>query len=120
MGWRDTDAGKEYSKKYYEKNRTKLLEARREYAKEHRDEINERRRRHYQEVEKLSEERMKKRNADRMKYYYQQQGKEMPEESPNYAVTKEEWLERYGYPMGDTTGWEHWLGWDNRVRRGEE
>ena len=38
----------------------------------------------------------------------------------HYTVTKEEWLKRYGYEMGSAEGWEHWLGWDNRIRRGEE
>ena len=114
------ESDRAYRKKWYQLHKEEQIARNKAYRKEHRDEVNERRRRHYHEVEKLSEERMKKRNADRRKSYYKKHGKEMPEESPNYAVTKEEWLKRYGYEMGSTEGWEHWLGWDNRIRRSEE
>lgn len=43
-----------------------------------------------------------------------------PEGKDTHTMTKEEWLERYGYPMGDTTGWENWAGWDTRIRKGAE
>ena len=35
-------------------------------------------------------------------------------------ISKEEWFEKYGYPMGDISGWENWQGWDRRIRRGED
>lgn len=53
-------------------------------------------------------ERARKKRAEKEQYTAQK------------TVTKEEWLERYGYPMGDTSGWENWAGWDRRIRRGED
>jgi hypothetical protein len=35
-------------------------------------------------------------------------------------MTKEKWFELYGYEMGSTEGWQNWLGWDRRIRRGED
>ena len=53
-------------------------------------------------------ERARKKRAEKEQYTAQK------------TVTKEEWLEKYGYPMGDTSGWENWTGWDRRIRRGED
>lgn len=53
-------------------------------------------------------ERAKKKRAGKEQYTAQK------------TVTQEEWFERYGYPMGDTAGWENWAGWDTRIRRGED
>ena len=112
-----TEAEKDYARRYYLKHREKLLQARREYQETHRKEINARRRKHYHEVEKLSDDVMDKRRDKRRENYRKNHN---TDGNGNCIVTKEEWLKKYGYPMGDTTGWEHWLGWDNRIRRSEE
>lgn len=98
-----------YSRKWYQehKNDPEFMEKRRAY-----------RRKWYQERKK-DQEFAEKRKEQKHKYYmaHKDESEDLekadykePEDS-SFNMTKEKWLELYGYPMGDTTGWEHWKGW---------
>ena len=112
MSWEDEEQGKEYNKQYYQQHKGYFKEYNRRYRAEHREELQAKRKeykRRYEE-KKAKGEKEEKQLSDAEK-----------EQRENMrAVSKEEWLERYGYPMGDTSDWENWAGWDRRIRRGEE
>ena len=76
----------------------------------------------YYNEHKNDPEFMRKRRDAQRRYYMHRKENPKPKKTEHdpHAITKEEWLRQYGYPMGDTTGWEHWTGWDTRIRRGEE
>ena len=76
----------------------------------------------YYNEHKNDPEFMRKRRDAQRRYYMHRKENPKPKKTEHdpHAITKEEWLRQYGYPMGDTTGWENWTGWDTRIRRGEE
>ena len=113
MSWGDKEQGKLYNKQYYQQNKGYFKEYNRQYRAEHREELQAKRKlynRRYEEKLKAKGEEEERQLSDAEK-----------EQRENMrAVSKEEWLERYGYPMGDTTGWQNWLGWDTRITKGAE
>ena len=94
MSWEDEAQGKLYNKQYYQQHKGYFKEYNRRYEEKLKAKGEE-------EERQLSDAEKKQRENMR-------------------AVSKEEWLERYGYPMGDISDWENWAGWDRRIRRGEE
>lgn len=113
MSWGDKEQGKLYSRDYYQQHKEKFKEYNRRYREEHREELHAKRKeyvRRYEEKLKAKREEAERQLSDAEK-----------EQRENMrTVSKEEWLERYGYPMGDTTVWENWQGWDTRIRKGAE
>ena len=112
MSWGDKEQGKIYSKQYYQQHKEKFTEYNKKYREEHREELQAKRKsynKRYEEKQKVKREEEERQLSDAEK----EQRENMS------AVSKEEWLERYGYPMGDTSGWEDWQGWDRRIRRGD-
>ena len=105
MSWNDTPQGKEY-------NRKKSVE----YHNRHKDDPEYKARRKAAQQKYYWSHREKLCQNQRKKY----EEKQEEDYDDKCTVTKEEWLKRYGYPMGDTSGWEHWLGWDTRIRRYED
>lgn len=106
--WDSSPEGKAYHKKAHqewrEKNREKSNEYHREYMKAWRE---------------LNKDRINQKTKE-WRISNHEKVKEHPEGKDTHTMTKEEWLEKYGYPMGDTTGWENWAGWDTRIRKGAE
>lgn len=113
MSWGDKEQGKLYSRDYYQQHKEKFKEYNRRYREEHREELHAKRK----EYDRRYEEKLK---AKREETERQLSDTEKEQRENMRTVSKEEWLERYGYPMGDTSGWENWLGWDRRIRRGED
>lgn len=111
MGWTDKEAGKLYSKRYYAEHKAEVLEYQQKYREEHREELRAKRK----EYNRRYEERHPKPTDKKRSEAQDRQYRDM-----RSGITNEEWLKRYGYPMGDTSGWENWVGWDRRIRRGEE
>ena len=113
MSWGDKEQGKLYNKQYYQQNKGYFKEYNRRYRAEHRGELQAKRKlynKRYEEKLKAKGEAEERQLSDAEK-----------EQRENMrAVSKEEWLEKYGYPMGDTTGWQNWLGWDTRITKGAE
>lgn len=108
MSWSDKEQGKLYSRNYYEQHKEKYAEYNRKYREEHREELQAKRK----EYVRRYEEKKAKREAEER----QLTDAEREQRENMRAVSKEKWLERYGYPMGDTSGWEDWAGWDRRIR----
>jgi len=105
MSWGDKEQGKLYSRDYYQQHREYYLEYNRRYREEHREELQAKRKEYVRRYEE-------KRKAKREEEERQLSDAEKEQRENMRVVSKEEWLERYGYPMGDTTGWEDWQGWD--------
>ena len=113
MSWEDKEQGKLYNKQYYQQNKGYFKEYNRRYRAEHRGELQAKRKLY----NKRYEEKLKAKGEEEER---QLSDAEKEQRENMRAVSKEEWLERYGYPMGDTTGWENWLGWDTRITKGAE
>lgn len=113
MSWGDKEQGKLYNKQYYQQNKGYFKEYNRRYRAEHRGELQAKRKLY----NKRYEEKLKAKGEEEER---QLSDAEKEQRENMRAVSKEEWLERYGYPMGDTTGWKNWLGWDTRITKGAE
>ena len=113
MSWEDEEQGKLYNKQYYQQHKGYFKEYNRRYRAEHREELQAK----LKEYNRRYEDKLKDKRDEEER---QLSDAEKKQRENMRAVSKEEWLERYGYPMGDTTGWENWQGWDRRIRRGED
>ena len=112
------ESDKAYRRKWYMQHREEQIARTKQYREEHKEEL-------YLKRKEAARERMRRyreEHPDKVKETRQRHNEKIKQElrENQYTVTKEEWFKRYGYEMGSTEGWEHWLGWDNRTRRSEE
>ena len=98
----------EYMAEWRERNKDKIKEYQKAYRIAHRDEL------------RRKQKAWHERNKEKQRAYFRQYQAERRKKSkaPEYydryrrkGISKKEWLEKYGYPMGDLTGWEDWEGW---------
>lgn len=106
------DYHREYMKTWRELNRDRINQKTKEWQIANHEKVKEYRRRY---MAKWRDE-----HREQYREYMKRWKAEHPEGKDTHTMTKEEWLEKYGYPMGDTTGWENWAGWDTRIRKGAE
>ena len=111
--WDSSPEGKAYHKKAHQ-----------EWRKANKEHANDYHREYMRKWRKANQERL---TEYRHNYYMATRGEprnpkrvKYPDPPDTHSITQEEWLKKYGYPMGDTTGWENWQGWDTRIRKGAE